>query len=84
MGRNWQWSYERGRALRLEAERLAFLQNQPVALPPLHSLDGTMQSKFEQGWDSPTPVEIQRYINPPQSIGQRLRASQSLRTILGI
>jgi hypothetical protein len=37
---------------------------------------------FSKGWHSPTPVEIHRFINPPQSIGEQLRANKRLRDLL--
>lgn len=85
MGRNWQWSYQQGRQARLDAELAAHQSQQPcVASPGLHSHDGTMQSKFEQGWASVTPVEIQRYLKPSPSVGELLRSNTRLRTALGL
>lgn len=83
MPSNWDWSYQQGRLARLEAEKTAATGQQPIsAVVPLHSLDATMQVMFSNGWHSPTPVEIHRFINPPQSIGEQLRANKRLRDIL--
>lgn len=83
MAGNWEWSYQQGRKARLEAEKTAAISQQPVpVVVPLHSLDATMQVMFSKGWDSPTPVEIHRFINPPQSIGEQLRANKRLRDLL--
>jgi hypothetical protein len=85
MGRNWDWSFDCGREKRLQAEHAAGQGGAPVpGKPPLHSHDSTMQSFFEKGWASPTPVEIQRYINPPPPIGLQLKANHRLRDLLGI
>ncbi|EHR39616.1 MAG: hypothetical protein PHE38_10930 [Alishewanella agri] len=84
MGRNWDWSFKHGIERRLEAEILAHKAGTKISAPPLHSHDATMQSQFERGWHSVTPVEIQRAINPPPSIGEALRQNQRLRDILGI
>ncbi len=85
MGRNWEWSFARGRQMRLDAERTAAEGGAPVpSVPPLHSGDGTMQSQFSKGWYSPTPVEIQRHIHPPQPLGLMLQPSQRMRDILGL
>lgn len=62
MGRNWQWSFERGRELRLMREREAaeqgIAENAVDRTIPLHSHDGTMQSQFAKGWHSVTAAEI--------------------------
>jgi hypothetical protein len=85
MGRNWDWSFDCGREKRMQAEHAAAHGGSPVpGKPPLHSHDSTMQSFFEKGWASPTPVEIQRYINPPPPIGLQLKANHRLRDLLGI
>lgn len=58
---NWTWSYEKGRSKRLAAELTARKAGIPfnANLIPLHSFDGTMQSKFKQGWLSVTESDIQ-------------------------
>lgn len=85
MGKNWQWSFSLGKQRRLEAEALAHKAGTTVSQPPLHSHDGTMQSQFEKGWHSVTPVEIQRAIMPPPpSIGDALRQNKRLRDLLRI
>lgn len=59
MGRNWNWSYQRGREKRLEAEEQA--QHNNASVPPspsLHSHDATLQSYFERGWRSVTQADI--------------------------
>ncbi|MCT6700904.1 hypothetical protein [Rheinheimera sp. 4Y26] len=83
MGRNADWSYQRGRQARFEAEKAVYTGSVSSAeKPALHSRDATMQAMFDKGWHSPTPVEIQQFINPPQSIGEQLRANKRLREIL--
>lgn len=63
MGKNWDWSYQKGKQKRLEAERNARCNGQVMPRkPPLHSHDATMQSYFNRGWRSVTPLAIQRYI----------------------
>ncbi|MEE2025046.1 hypothetical protein [Alkalimonas mucilaginosa] len=84
MGRNWDWSFAKGKERRLQAEQACHTSGQPVPPPPLHSHDGTMQSMFENGWHSVTPVEIQRAISPPPRIGEALRNNQRLRDLLRI
>ena len=51
MGKNWEWSYKQGRIKRIKAEASAKLNGTPFnpSEVPLHSYDGTMQSKFAQG-----------------------------------
>lgn len=59
MGRNWDWSYQRGRDKRLEQERLAYQAGiSPSRKPPLHSHDATLQSYFERGWRSVSQADI--------------------------
>lgn len=85
MGQNWEWSFKHGKQRRLEAEVLAQKSGTTVSQPPLHSHDGTMQSQFEKGWHSVTPVEIQRAINPPPAnLGDVLRQNTRLRDLLRI
>ena len=84
MGRNWDWSFNQGKQRRLEAEVLAHKASTSCSQPPLHSKDATMQARFIEGWNSVTPVEIQRAINPPQNIGQALRENKRLRDLLRI
>ncbi len=62
MGKNWSWSYQRGRELRLDHEAKALMEckeAEPLAIP-LHSYDATMQAYFEQGWHSVRPAEAFR------------------------
>ena len=51
MGKNWEWSYKQGRIKRIKAEASAKLNGTPFnpSEVPLHSYDGTMQSKFAKG-----------------------------------
>ncbi|WKE64353.1 hypothetical protein PVT67_11745 [Gallaecimonas kandeliae] len=63
MGRNWQWSFDKGRADRLAAELRHYHTGEPVGRPGLHSHDGTMQAKYQGGWASPTPVDIYQHIH---------------------
>ncbi|EJG1781732.1 hypothetical protein BWH93_RS18705 [Vibrio parahaemolyticus] len=59
MGRNWDWSYQRGREKRLEAEEQAQHNDAAVpSRPPLHSHDATLQSYFNRGWKSITTADI--------------------------
>ncbi|WP_174171086.1 MULTISPECIES: hypothetical protein [unclassified Pseudoalteromonas] len=60
MGRNWQWSYTQGRIKRIKAEIAARQNGEPFDANqiPLHSYDGTMQSKFAKGWRSISEVDI--------------------------
>lgn len=82
MGANWEWSYQQGKAKRLEAEKAKHDHNTPVpAVLPLHSHDGTMQDLFEKGWASVTPVQIQRNNNPPPLLSYPF--SQRLKDLLG-
>lgn len=84
MGRNWDWSFDQGKQRRLEAEVLANKASTSCSPPPLHSKDATMQERFLAGWNSVTPVDIQRAINPPLNIGQALRENKRLRDLLRI
>ncbi|ASD67704.1 hypothetical protein [Pseudoalteromonas piscicida] len=77
MGRNWQWSYAQGRIKRLNAEVTARQSSEPfdVNQIPLHSYDGTMQSKFKRGWLSICETDIQCRLNGHntyQQVRQRL------------
>ncbi len=58
MGRNWDWSYQRGREKRLEAEEQAQHNVAVPSSPPLHSHDATLQSYFNRGWKSITSADI--------------------------
>jgi hypothetical protein len=83
MGKNWQWSYQKGHQARLDAEKAAATGQSTVpAVLPVHSHDATMQARFAEGWHSPTPVEIHRFINPPPSVAEQLRANVRLRDVL--
>lgn len=81
MGRNWEFSLAQGREKRLAAELTASRDGQPVpARPPLWSHDGTMQSKFNQGWNGVTPIEIAQHIRPEAAYSQvRAKLRSSLR-----
>ncbi|MBQ4853040.1 hypothetical protein, partial [Pseudoalteromonas sp. MMG012] len=61
MGKNWEWSLNQGRIKRIEAELKAHKLGLrfDVKKIPIHSLDGTMQSKFIRGWMSVTETDIQ-------------------------
>ncbi|NOU53119.1 hypothetical protein HG263_21700 [Pseudoalteromonas sp. JBTF-M23] len=65
MGRNWEWSKNQGRIKRLKAEVAARQSGQPfdASNVPLHSYDGTMQSKFAHGWHSVTETDIRRKLS---------------------
>ncbi|KZX01014.1 hypothetical protein JL49_08150 [Pseudoalteromonas luteoviolacea] len=65
MGCNWEWSLNQGRIKRLNAEVLARKNGQPFDAKkiPLHSYDGTMQSKFAHGWHSVTETDIRRKLS---------------------
>lgn len=59
MGRNWDWSYQRGREKRLAAEKQMHRSNVPLPVtPPLHSHDATLQAYFNRGWQSVTTADI--------------------------
>ncbi|MCG7545563.1 hypothetical protein MHM93_15380 [Pseudoalteromonas sp. MM17-2] len=60
MADNWAWSYDRGRTQRLEQEVKARMSSHPFNPNdiPLHSHDGTMQSKFKEGWLSVSEIDI--------------------------
>ncbi|PHI35962.1 hypothetical protein CBQ28_17005 [Pseudoalteromonas sp. GCY] len=77
MGRNWEWSYKQGRIKRLKAEVAAHQNGEPFDANqiPLHSYDGTMQSKFKRGWQSVCETDIQCRLNGHntyQQVRQRL------------
>jgi hypothetical protein len=77
MGSNWQWSQKQGRAKRLAAEADARQHGTPFnpEAIPLHSHDGTMQSKFAYGWRSVTEVDIRHHISGDttyHAVSQRL------------
>lgn len=64
MGKNWQWSYQRGIEKRLAAEYEAQHNNHVVpTTPPLHSHEATMQSYFERGWRSVSMNQIYTHLN---------------------
>lgn len=63
MGRNWDYSKQKGREKRLEAELNALHGGEPVPEnPPLFSHDATMQSYFEKSWNRVTPTEINLHL----------------------
>ncbi|WP_440053358.1 hypothetical protein ACSLBF_10455 [Pseudoalteromonas sp. T1lg65] len=77
MGRNWEWSLKQGRIKRLKAELEARRNGElfDASQIPLHSYDGTMQSKFRRGWLSVSETEIQCRLdghNTYQQVRQRL------------
>ncbi|TMP27189.1 hypothetical protein CWB99_15845 [Pseudoalteromonas rubra] len=77
MGKNWEWSYKQGRYRCLKAETEARSNNTPFDsnIVPLHSYDGTMQSKFSKGWHSVSEVDIRRHMrseNTYQAVSLRL------------
>lgn len=47
-----------GRAARLKAEIASTNSGQPLSAIPLFSHDATIQSFFERGWHSVSPVDI--------------------------
>ncbi|WP_304635520.1 hypothetical protein [Pseudoalteromonas sp.] len=65
MGKNWDWSYQKGREKRLQLEVDARMHNLPFNPKniPLHSHDGTMQSHFNKGWRSVSAVDIEIRVN---------------------
>ncbi len=55
-------SFEQGKKMRLEAEYLAAVSNQPVPKrPPKYSPDLSQQRQFGKGWRSVTPTELYKY-----------------------
>ncbi|MDA0148838.1 hypothetical protein [Vibrio sp. LaRot3] len=69
MGKNWEWSYQRGIERRLEAEQCAqSTGTSSPSKPPLHSHDATMQSYFERGWHSVTPAQVYQHLQGIQSM----------------
>ncbi len=64
MGRNADWSFDKGQAKRIKAEVDAAMHNMPFNPNeiPLHSHDGTLQSFFTKGWHSVSPVEIAKAV----------------------
>tara|TARA_B100002049_G_scaffold235412_2_gene219743 strand:- start:443 stop:763 length:321 start_codon:yes stop_codon:yes gene_type:complete len=65
MGKNWDWSYRKGREKRLKLEvdaRMRCLPFNPQNIP-LHSYDGTMQSHFNKGWLSVCAVDIEMRVD---------------------
>lgn len=72
---NWQWSFDTGKAARLEAEAQARMHQQPfnASQVPMHSRDATMQSYFKKGWCSVRIADVHQHINPLASFVQ-LRA----------
>lgn len=64
MGKNWDWSYQKGRKKRLQLEVDASMHSMPfdVRSIPMHSHCATMQSYFSKGWNSVSPVEIAKAV----------------------
>ncbi len=63
MGKNWDYSKQRGREKRLEAELNAQQNGVPVpATQPLFSHDATMQKYFETAWLRVSQNEINRHL----------------------
>ncbi|AWK84491.1 hypothetical protein [Photobacterium damselae] len=83
MGRNWDFSKQRGKERRLQAELDARLTGVPVPRqPPFWSHDGTLQHYFNLGWQAVPLVEIELHCNQ-QTVtkpkGDRLSMLRSLR-----
>ncbi len=85
MGRNWDWSFETGKAARLKAAELAMRDSVPVPnRPPFHSHDATMQSYFNRGWFSVTRADIYLHLSPickeeGKSLLEKIREFRSCR-----
>jgi hypothetical protein len=60
MGRNWSWSYQKGRETRINAEIAVIEGASQSAVAGLHSHDATMQAYFLRGWASVTLAEVYR------------------------
>lgn len=63
MGRNWDYSYQRGREMRLAAAEQARQSGEPVGKPPFFSHDATLQCYFERGWLSITHCDIALHLD---------------------
>lgn len=82
MGKNWDWSYQKGREKRLKLEVDARMHNLPFNPKkiPLHSHDGTMQSHFNKGWWSVCSVDIELCVKGNMDY---CHARQRLRELFG-
>ncbi len=81
MGRNWDYSKQKGREMRLDAELNALQTGVNVPLkPPLFSHDATMQSYFEKAWHRVSKNEIQLYVGAV-SIPQGNDGLQKIRSL---
>lgn len=75
MGKNWDWSYHRGREKRLQLgvdARMRGLPFDPLCIP-LHSHDGTMQSYFTKGWCSVNQMDIEMRVKGNMDYRQALQ-----------
>lgn len=82
MGRNWDWSFQKGKEKRLELELLACRHHSAKPRrPPLHSHDATMQSHFNKGWQSVTQHQIDIHTGkvPPMPQGDGLAKLRSIK-----
>ena len=82
MGKNWDWSYQKGREKRMEQEVDARMHNMPFdpRKIPMHSHCGTMQSHFNKGWQSVRAIDIQLRVDGQQSYKN---ASEALKKRFG-
>ena len=82
MGRNWDWSKQRGREKRLEAERKALQEGVPVpAVPPLHSHEATMQSMFNRGWNGVSQCDINIFLGKAKTVVAKGSPPSKLRSL---
>lgn len=82
MGKNWNWSRQRGKEQRLKAEYDAAYHGGSVPTqPPLHSHDATMQSHFNKGWYRVNQHEINVHTGkaPPIPKGSGLAKLRSIK-----
>lgn len=63
MGRNWDYSHQKGREMRLAAETRAKQSGEPVGKLPLFSHDATLQCYFNRGWASITHCDIALHLD---------------------
>ncbi len=61
MGKNWTWSFHKGREKRLAMELVASKGESVDRGIPLHSHDATMQRYFERGWHSVSHSQIYQH-----------------------
>ena len=62
MGKNWDWSYQKGRDKRMELEVDARMHNMPFDPRKI-----PMQSHFNKGWQSVRAIDIQLRVDGQQS-----------------